>query len=249
MNPYRWLDSLYRKKIQHQFVSRPKDALQPHVYFTANAAYNSMLENSMNQSILVSGESGAGKTETTKILMNYIASIAGGLEDSAISRVIEMNPLWEAFGNATTVRNDNSSRFGKFTQMQFSSEGTLIGAECKTYLLEKSRVVSIENEERNYHIFYQMLAGLSKRDLEKLQLDRKHKYKYTGKLTEKTIEGVDDKAQCTKTREALKTIHLSEKEEWYETVLRKMSMTNSNVGRSSKLLLGFYTWVKYSLKP
>lgn len=115
-----------------------------------------MRKNDENQSILVSGESGAGKTETTKIVMNHLATVAGGHNDSTISRVIEVNPLLESFGNATTVRNDNSSRFGKFTQMQFDRKGNLIGARCDTYLLEKSRVVSIEENERNYHIFYQV---------------------------------------------------------------------------------------------
>ena len=156
VNPYEWLEKLYVENLHKQYMKMPREKLVPHVYATSASAYKNMQSNHENQSILVSGESGAGKTETTKIVMNHLATIAGGRGDGAISRVIEVNPLLESFGNATTVRNDNSSRFGKFTQMQFDKKGNLIGARCDTYLLEKSRVVSIEKYERNYHIFYQV---------------------------------------------------------------------------------------------
>lgn len=156
VNPYQWMDHLYGEKLQHSYYTTPREELEPHVYTTSTMAYKSMKQDGKNQSILVSGESGAGKTETTKIIMNHLATIAGGKNHSAISKVIEVNPLLESFGNATTIRNDNSSRFGKFTQMQFDAQGILIGATCETYLLEKSRVVAIEQDERNYHIFYQV---------------------------------------------------------------------------------------------
>lgn len=157
VNPYRWNDQLYSENLRQSYSLGRKDELIPHVYFTANRAYHSMKNTEQDQSILVSGESGAGKTETTKIIMGYIASVAkGGHNNETISKIVDVNPLLEAFGNASTIRNDNSSRFGKFTTLQFCSSGTLIGAECKSYLLEKCRVVSVEKDERNFHLFYQV---------------------------------------------------------------------------------------------
>jgi myosin-5 len=157
VNPYQWLPELYAENVHNQYLNMPKEELPPHVYATSVASYDDMKRHRKNQSILVSGESGAGKTETTKILMNHLASIAGGLNDSTIKKIIEVNPLLESFGNAKTVRNDNSSRFGKFTQLQFDEYGILVGAKCKTYLLEKTRVIHHEAPERNYHIFYQVI--------------------------------------------------------------------------------------------
>ena len=110
----------------------------------------------VNQSILVSGESGAGKTETTKIMMAHLASVAGGTDDETIRKVLECNPLLESFGNAKTLRNDNSSRFGKFINIQFDQGYRIQGAEILNYLLEKVRIVRPGEGERNYHIFYQV---------------------------------------------------------------------------------------------
>lgn len=159
VNPYQWLPELYAEEQHLRYLNQPKEELPPHVYATSVAAYDNMRRSSRNQSILVSGESGAGKTETTKILMNHLATIAGGMNNTTIKKIIEVNPLLESFGNAKTVRNDNSSRFGKFTQLQFDTNGTLVGAKCRTYLLEKTRVISHEAPERNYHIFYQVRAA------------------------------------------------------------------------------------------
>lgn len=157
VNPYRWIDELYSETLRQSYSHGRKDELIPHVYFTANKALHCLKNTQQNQSILVSGESGAGKTETTKIVLGYIASVAAGKKNNeTISKIVDVNPLLEAFGNASTERNDNSSRFGKLTTLQFCSSGSLIGAECKSYLLEKCRVVSVENDERNFHIFYQV---------------------------------------------------------------------------------------------
>ncbi|KAF1795022.1 P-loop containing nucleoside triphosphate hydrolase [Phytophthora cactorum] len=181
VNPYQWLPELYSEQTQSQYLTKARDELPPHVYATSMASYNDMKRHEMNQSILVSGESGAGKTETTKILMNHLASIAGGLNDYTIKKIIEVNPLLESFGNAKTVRNDNSSRFGKFTQLQFDNAGILVGARCRTYLLEKTRVISHEEMERNYHIFYQLLAASESK--EKWFLDDANEcYAYTVRI-------------------------------------------------------------------
>ncbi|GLD91537.1 hypothetical protein PINS_up000070 [Pythium insidiosum] len=213
VNPYKWIDGLYGEHLHEQYLRKPRDSLSPHVYSTSTAAYKHMTKNDMNQSILVSGESGAGKTETTKIVMNHLASVAGGRKDKTIAKVIDVNPLLESFGNAKTTRNDNSSRFGKFTQLQFNDRGKLIGAKCETYLLEKSRVVSIAEGERNYHIFYQMLAGLSSRELDDLHLDSSFKYQYIGTLSEMGIPGMDDAKWLESTKKSLALIGLDSRDQ------------------------------------
>ncbi|KAG7381165.1 hypothetical protein PHYPSEUDO_006341 [Phytophthora pseudosyringae] len=208
VNPYKWIDNLYGDHLHEQYLKKPRDSLPPHVYSTSTAAYKHMKNNETNQSILVSGESGAGKTETTKIVMNHLASVAGGRKDKTIAKVIDVNPLLESFGNAKTTRNDNSSRFGKFTQLQFDGRGKLIGAKCETYLLEKSRVVSIAEGERNYHIFYQLLAGLPSRERKEFGLDPDCQYQYAGSLAEMQIPGLDDAKWFAGTQKSLSTIGL-----------------------------------------
>ncbi|KAG7391477.1 hypothetical protein PHYBOEH_006667 [Phytophthora boehmeriae] len=178
VNPYQWLDELYKPGLHNQYLRASKrQDLPPHAYAVSVAAFRHMCDSGSNQSILVSGESGAGKTETTKILMDNLATIApvptSGVneqEDSITSRIIKVNPLLESFGNAKTTRNDNSSRFGKFTQLQFNKNNALCGAQCETYLLEKTRVISHERGERNYHIFYQLLHGTSAEERDALGL-------------------------------------------------------------------------------
>jgi myosin V len=151
------LHFLYHDREKHATNLR-HELSPPHVYATSAAAYRGLKDYNRNQSILVSGESGAGKTETVKILMGHIAHISGRHNLTIIDKVLKANPLLESFGNAKTSRNDNSSRFGKFTRLQFDKYATLAGSRCVTYLLEKSRVIVQQNrEERNYHIFHQVL--------------------------------------------------------------------------------------------
>jgi myosin-5 len=162
----------------------PLGELSPHCYAVAEAAYAAMMIDDAPQAVLISGESGAGKTETAKLVMQYLAARAGGgggegggrSREAAVApslppdagsapieeQVLESNPLLEAFGNAKTVRNDNSSRFGKFVDIQFDVAGRVSGASVSTYLLERSRVVSVAPGERSYHVFYQLLAGATK---------------------------------------------------------------------------------------
>nr|CCA16732.1 myosinlike protein putative [Albugo laibachii Nc14]CCA21835.1 myosinlike protein putative [Albugo laibachii Nc14] len=208
VNPYQWLPELYEEEQHLRYVNQPKEELPPHVYATSVSAYDNMMRNKKNQSILVSGESGAGKTETTKILMNHLATIAGGLNNSTIKKIIEVNPLLESFGNAKTVRNDNSSRFGKFTQLQFDKKGTLVGAKCRTYLLEKTRVIHHEAPERNYHIFYQLLE--SGDVAQRLALEASKIYRYTGSNDTASIEGVSNANHFLRTKNALSLIGMNE---------------------------------------
>lgn len=167
-----------------------RDRLDPHVYQTADDTYRAMMRGMENrelagfkgktdQSILVSGESGAGKTVTTKIVLNYFAMLSKRLNGSrghaqeTVSieqQVLQSNPILEAFGNARTIRNDNSSRFGKYIDIHFTRDGKLNGAKIETYLLEKVRLIHPGMGERNYHIFYQLLSAASTRERRELHL-------------------------------------------------------------------------------
>ncbi|RHY83181.1 hypothetical protein DYB26_006127, partial [Aphanomyces astaci] len=164
VNPYAWLDGLYSKSTQALYMGKDRrSSLPPHVVRVH--PYIHAYRSSSTIGILVSGESGAGKTETVKILMEHLATMSTTTQGQSsnlavVAKVLKSNPLLEAFGNAKTIRNDNSSRFGKFTQLQFDHEHQLVGAKCRHYLLEKSRVVTQSDpHERNYHIFYQLVAS------------------------------------------------------------------------------------------
>eukprot|EP00928_Gymnodinium_smaydae_P031590 TRINITY_DN23142_c0_g1_i1.p1 TRINITY_DN23142_c0_g1~~TRINITY_DN23142_c0_g1_i1.p1 ORF type:complete len:1423 (-),score=232.39 TRINITY_DN23142_c0_g1_i1:56-4324(-) len=197
VNPYRWYPDLYTEEKRKEYLVFDKAKLPPHAYAASSASYLGLQETRMDQSILVSGESGAGKTETVKILMAHLALIASSDDPSHIRRIVESNPLLESFGNAQTVRNDNSSRFGKFIELQVNSGFRLVGSKCRTYLLEKSRVVGQDKGERNYHIFYQMLAmdeqtrasfGLGKATRTRDEM----RYTCMGASKTNTIEGLSD---------------------------------------------------------
>lgn len=166
-----------------------------------------MIEDHMNQSILVSGESGAGKTETTKFLLSYFAAM--GKHNNQVDKisietqVLSSTPLLEAFGNAKTLRNDNSSRFGKFIEVQFTNSGTICGAMIRTYLLEKSRIVRQIEGERNYHIFYQLLAGLSENERAELGLGVANDYFYLNQSNCVSVDNVDDAQVFQATRQGM----------------------------------------------
>ena len=191
INPFQWFLDLYTDEMRVKYSNKlvwqdhgendPRSQIDPHVYETSALSYKGLAFTSTDQSILVSGESGAGKTETVKIAMNHMASVQRGpvtpggddnFEDPVVNRVLQSNPLLETFGNAKTTRNDNSSRFGKYVQLQFDntevvpgiidrskSRCHLAGSKCEAYLLEKNRVTGHTDPERTYHIFYQIIAA------------------------------------------------------------------------------------------
>ncbi|XP_051908625.1 unconventional myosin-VI-like isoform X2 [Hippocampus zosterae] len=158
VNPYDDIPELYSPQTIQRYRGRSLGTLPPHVYAIADKAYRDMKVLKMSQSIIVSGESGAGKTENTKFVLRYLTSSYGTGQDID-ERIVEANPLLEAFGNAKTVRNNNSSRFGKFVEIHFNEKNAVVGGFVSHYLLEKSRICRQSGEERNYHIFYRLCAG------------------------------------------------------------------------------------------
>ena len=178
MNPFVNMDNLYGSEIANKYHVCENPYLEdPHVYSIVEKAYRNILSSSSSpQSILISGESGSGKTETAKIIMNYLGVVAVSKKNTNNTELIiqQSNPILESFGNASTLRNHNSSRFGKFMKLQFNISNQLIGAYINPYLLEKVRVTNPSNNERNYHIFYQLLCGYDK--LDELELNKDNKW-------------------------------------------------------------------------
>ncbi|CAN6481697.1 unnamed protein product [Victoria cruziana] len=185
---------------------------KPHVYAIADTAIREMIRDEVNQSIIISGESGAGKTETAKIAMQYLAALGGG---SGIEyEILQTNPILESFGNAKTLRNDNSSRFGKLIEIHFSTTGKISGAKIETFLLEKSRVVQCAEGERSYHIFYQLCAGATPALREGLNLKNANEYNYLKQSKCFTINGVDDSERFRQVKDALDVVHVSKEDQY-----------------------------------
>ncbi|CAI5502052.1 unnamed protein product, partial [Closterium sp. Naga37s-1] len=221
-NPFMRLPGIYDRDMRDAYRGQPLGELSPHVFAIADNAYRAMREERRSQSILISGESGAGKTETTKLVMEYLASVGGRAhsegERSIENQVLESNPLLEAFGNAKTVRNDNSSRFGKFIEIQFDERGRVSGAAIRSYLLERSRVVQIADPERNYHCFYQLCDGASPEEAELLKLppgpNRAQHFHYLNQSRCFDLQGKSSNAEeYGKTRSAMRVIGISEEEQ------------------------------------
>ncbi|KAG9452756.1 hypothetical protein H6P81_005660 [Aristolochia fimbriata] len=190
---------------------RQKHNDRPHVYAIADTAFTEMMRDEINQSIIISGESGAGKTETAKIAMQYLASLGGG---SGIEcEVLQTNCILEAFGNAKTSRNDNSSRFGKLIEIHFSRTGKISGAKIQTFLLEKSRVVQRAKGERSYHVFYQLCAGAPLALRERCCLKSASGYEYLRQSDCLTIGDIDDGQRFHTLMEALDVVQISKEDQ------------------------------------
>jgi len=208
--------------------------LDPHIYAISDAAFRDMMtaissershkarakgagagagKHNADQAILVSGESGAGKTESTKIVLKYLTTVgnsSGGMETtegSVMDKVLQSNPILEAFGNAKTIRNDNSSRFGKFIELNFSKRGHLVGGTIRTYLLEKVRLPTQQPGERNFHVFYQMFSGAKAADIDHWHIGNVENYRYTNQGGVYKLAHIDDAEEYNDLRKALKTLN------------------------------------------
>ncbi|XP_053352181.1 unconventional myosin-Ib isoform X3 [Clarias gariepinus] len=213
MNPYKSLPIYTADKVE-EYRNRNFYELSPHIYALADEAYRSLRDQDKDQCILITGESGAGKTEASKLVMSYVAAVCGkGQEVNKVKeQLLQSNPVLEAFGNAKTVRNDNSSRFGKYMDIEFDFKGDPLGGVISNYLLEKSRVVKQPRGERNFHIFYQLLSGASDETLKKLKLERDvSKYNYLS-LDSATVNGHDDAANFRTVRNAMQIVGFMEDE-------------------------------------
>ncbi|CAG9767592.1 unnamed protein product [Ceutorhynchus assimilis] len=210
VNPYEFLP-IYTNALINEYKDKRFDELPPHIFAVGDNSYNDMKKTRKDQCIVISGESGAGKTESTKLLLQYLASTSG--QHSWVEQqILEANPILEAFGNAKTVRNDNSSRFGKYINVDFNVNGAIEGARIQQYLLEKSRIVSQNEGERNYHIFYSMLAGLPREDKKRFGLDSAESYQYL--IGGKTLICNDrnESKEFSDISGALKVLNFSDKE-------------------------------------
>ncbi|KAH7318021.1 myosin 5 [Rhizoctonia solani] len=229
VNPFQRV-ALYGPEIIQAYGGRRKGELEPHLFAIAEDAYTRMTKDSEGQTIIVSGESGAGKTESAKLIMRFLASAVpegqapksktrATVEDSSEveQQILATNPILEAFGNAKTTRNDNSSRFGKYLQILFDGKQNIVGARIRTYLLERSRLVYQPEIERNYHIFYQLCAGAPLKERKDLGLDTdtsKFGYLNGGGPHSTPINGVDDAEEFRATQDALSTVGVGIDKQW-----------------------------------
>uniref|UniRef100_A0A8C7GFI7 Myosin heavy chain 7 n=1 Tax=Oncorhynchus kisutch TaxID=8019 RepID=A0A8C7GFI7_ONCKI len=215
VNPYKWLP-VYNQEVVSAYRGKKRSEAPPHIFSISDNAYQYMLTDRENQSILITGESGAGKTVNTKRVIQYYASIAavGGKKDTGTleDQIIQANPALEAFGNAKTIRNDNSSRFGKFIRIHFAASGKLASADIETYLLEKSRVTFQLKAERDYHIFYQILSQ-RKPELLEMMLITNNPYDYQFiSQGETTVASIDDGDELCATDEAFDVLGFTQEE-------------------------------------
>ncbi|KXL51019.1 hypothetical protein M433DRAFT_7133 [Acidomyces richmondensis BFW] len=220
-NPFARVDSLYVPGMVQVYAGKHRSSQAPHLFAIAEEAFADMLRDGHNQTIVVSGESGAGKTVSAKYIMRYFATREPPDQPGARSRgradtmseteeqILATNPIMEAFGNAKTTRNDNSSRFGKYIEIMFNDKTDIIGARIRTYLLERSRLVFQPLKERNYHIFYQLVAGATAAEREELGLLPVEEFAYLNQGNAPVIDGVDDAKDFSETRSSLTRLGVS----------------------------------------
>jgi myosin heavy chain 6/7 len=219
INPYKRLP-IYTESVARMYMGKRRTEMPPHLFAVSDEAYRNMLQNRENQSMLITGESGAGKTENTKKVIAYFASVGASQKEAKSGekivtledQIVQTNPVLEAFGNAKTVRNNNSSRFGKFIRIHFNRQGRLASCDIEHYLLEKSRVIRQAPGERCYHIFYQIFSGAFPDLKGKLQLNKPLKDYWFVAQAELSIEGVDDVEEHQMTDEAFTILKFSEEE-------------------------------------
>uniref|UniRef100_A0A3P8WZF5 Myosin heavy chain 7-like n=1 Tax=Cynoglossus semilaevis TaxID=244447 RepID=A0A3P8WZF5_CYNSE len=222
VNPYKFLP-VYNQEVVVAYRGKKRSEAPPHIFSISDNAYQYMLSDRENQSILITGESGAGKTVNTKRVIQYFASIAAGgikkdpnakdkVEGTLEDQIIQANPALEAFGNAKTIRNDNSSRFGKFIRIHFDTRGKLASADIETYLLEKSRVTFQLKAERDYHIFYQILSNKKPEILEMLLItNNPYDYAFISQ-GETQVASIDDADELMATDSAFDVLGFTQEE-------------------------------------
>uniref|UniRef100_A0A665WQV8 Methyl-CpG binding domain protein 3b n=1 Tax=Echeneis naucrates TaxID=173247 RepID=A0A665WQV8_ECHNA len=202
INPYDQLP-IYGEEVIDAYSGQDMADMEPHIFSVAEESYRTMTREEQNQSIIISGESGSGKTVSAKFTMRYFAAVGGAAQQTSVEeRVLASNPIMESIGNAKTTRNDNSSRFGKYIEIGFGRKGDIIGANMRTYLLEKSRVVFQASAERNYHIFYQLCASRELPEMRSLKLDAPEYFRYTSQGGQMQIPGTDDVSDLERARNA-----------------------------------------------
>ncbi|KAH1185562.1 hypothetical protein KIL84_018311 [Mauremys mutica] len=216
INPYKNLP-IYSEEIVDMYKGKKRHEMPPHIYAITDTAYRSMMQDREDQSILCTGESGAGKTENTKKVIQYLAHVASShkskKDQGELERqLLQANPILEAFGNAKTVKNDNSSRFGKFIRINFDVNGYIVGANIETYLLEKSRAIRQAKDERTFHIFYYLLSGAGEHLKTDLLLEPYNKYRFLSN-GHVTIPGQQDKDMFQETLEAMKIMSIPDDEQ------------------------------------
>ena len=218
VNPYRWMDIYGTAVMREHYESFGTKELAPHVFAIAADAYKSLCVHGHSQTIVTSGESGAGKTENSKQVFRFLAEIAGvqagGGGEGGVRMdelLIHSNPVLEAFGNAKTLRNDNSSRFGKLVTVLFDGSGKIVGANNKNYLLEKPRVSAPPSDERNYHAFYQLLSGLSAPDKSRRRLKSVGEHRLL-RSSCTSVAGLDDAAEWNATLAAMRALGFASEE-------------------------------------
>ena len=220
MNPFKWLP-IYGEDTIKRYRGREYGSLPPHPYQEAEEAFQKIgIESTAgcnNQAVVICGESGAGKTETTKLMLQYLATIArrSTADETAElgGKLVGSNPLMEAFGNAKTLRNNNSSRFGKFTKLLYDKRRIICGGEISSFLLEKARVVSPPEGERNYHVFYQLLVGADSDTREDLLLESVESYRCLSVSNCLTVDGLDDQDEYGNTLESMQAVNIDEREQ------------------------------------
>ncbi|XP_067665744.1 unconventional myosin-IXb-like isoform X8 [Haliotis asinina] len=210
VNPFKFFP-IYNPKYVKMYQNKWLGELPPHIFAIADAAYSTMLRTKQNQCIVISGESGSGKTESTNLLLHHLTALSHkGLHGSGVEQtILGAGPVLEAFGNAKTVHNNNSSRFGKFIQVNYKENGMVHGAIVEKYLLEKSRIVSQAKNERNYHVFYYLLAGADKNERDSLFLSKPEEYYYLSQSDCYSVEGVDEVDEFARLKQSMEMVGFS----------------------------------------
>ena len=230
VNPYKRYP-IYTPRVVQMYLGKRKNEVPPHLWAVTETAYRSMLANKHNQSMLITGESGAGKTENTKKVIAYLAMVATSSKkaDKKVSledQIVATNPILESYGNAKTSRNDNSSRFGKFIRIHFGPSGKLAGCDIQSYLLEKSRITQQQEVERSYHIFYQMLQPyMPELKVKCLLTDDIYDYFFVSQ-GKTTVESINDNEELEYTDNAFDILGFSQEEKWdaYKLTAAVMSL-------------------------